>query len=297
MGGTDGGFFTIDERGQFSFSATSPPDFEIPGDAGGDNVYNVTVQAGDGTHTELVPVTVNVTDVNEGPEISGTQTLSFDENRATEQVLARYAGSDPENPGTPINRWSTSGTDGGDFTINESGELTFRNVPDYERPADSNRDNVYNLSVRAYDGRYYGYQEVAVTVTDENEPPTINTVSDPAFTYRENDIKAVYTFRATDPEGGDITWTPGGADGGYFLMEEGALKFASAPDFEIPRGANGNDYQVTVVAEDDQRNRAMLACVGFGYRRERGANSVGQRDSLIHREPEHGPVAGQVYGQ
>ena len=252
VGGTDGGFFTIDQRGQFSFSETSPPDFEIPGDSGRDNVYNVTVQASDGTHTESVPVTVSITDVNEGPEISGNQSLGFDENRATEQVLARYAGSDPENPGTPINRWSTSGTDGGDFAINEQGELTFRKVPDYERPVDSNRDNIYNFSVRAYDGRYYGHHEVTVTVTDENEPPAINTVSNPAFTYRENDTKAVYTFRATDPEGGDITWTPGGADGGDFIIEEGALKFASPPDFESPRGASENEYQVTVQASDGQ---------------------------------------------
>ena len=259
VGGTDGGFFTIDQRGQFSFSETSPPDFEIPGDSGRDNVYNVTVQASDGTHTESVPVTVSITDVNEGPEISGNQSLGFDENRATEQVLARYAGSDPENPGTPINRWSTSGTDGGDFAINEQGELTFRKVPDYERPVDSNRDNIYNFSVRAYDGRYYGYHEVTVTVTDENEPPAINTVSNPAFTYRENDTKAVYTFRATDPEGGDITWTPGGADGGDFIIEEGALKFASPPDFESPRGASENEYQVTVQASDGQVAPATLA--------------------------------------
>ena len=90
---------------------------------------------------------VNVTDVNEGPTVSGSETLSSTENRSTDQVLSRYTGSDPESPSTPINRWSTSGTDGGDFTINEDGELTFRNVPDYERPADSNRDNIYTFSV------------------------------------------------------------------------------------------------------------------------------------------------------
>ena len=166
VGGTDSGFFAIDERGQFSFSETSPPDFEFPGDSGGDNVYNVTVQASDGTHTESVAVMVNVTDVNEGPTVSGSETLSSTENRSTDQVLSRYTGSDPESPGTPINRWSTSGTDGGDFTINEDGELTFLNVPDYERPADSNRDNIYTFSVRAYDGRYYGYHEVTVAVDD-----------------------------------------------------------------------------------------------------------------------------------
>ena len=358
VGGTDGGFFTIDERGQFSFNETSPPDFEMPGDSGGDNVYDVTVQASDGAHTESVAVMVNVTDVNEGPEISGTQTLGFDENRATDQVLARYTGRDPENPGTPINRWSTSGTDGGDFTINEDGELTFRNVPDYERPADSNRDNIYTFSVRAYDGRYYGYHEVTVAVDDldeitgsstldrsenfegllatysatglggltvvpawrltgtdggdfsiseqgeltfrsrpdyerpadsnrdnvynfdvqvsdggyygshdvtvrvtpVNEPPTITTTNSSATGLRqpENRISTLYTYRATDPEGGTVTWSAAGPDGGDFTIVGGALRFGTEPDFESPTGANGNEYRVTVRAEDAQGNPDTL---------------------------------------
>ena len=358
VGGTDGGFFTIDERGQFSFNETSPPDFEMPGDSGGDNVYDVTVQASDGAHTESVAVMVNVTDVNEGPEISGTQTLGFDENRATDQVLARYTGRDPENPGTPINRWSTSGTDGGDFTINEDGELTFRNVPDYERPADSNRDNIYTFSVRAYDGRYYGYHEVTVAVDDldeitgsstldrsenfegllatysatglggltvvpawrltgtdggdfsiseqgeltfrsrpdyerpadsnrdnvynfdvqvsdggyygshdvtvrvtpVNEPPTITTTNSSATGLRqpENRISTLYTYRATDPERGTVTWSAAGPDGGDFTIVGGALRFGTEPDFESPTGANGNEYRVTVRAEDAQGNPDTL---------------------------------------
>ena len=358
VGGTDGGFFTTDERGQFSFNETSPPDFEIPGDSGRDNVYDVTVQASDGAHTESVAVMVNVTDVNEGPEISGTQTLGFDENRATDQVLARYTGRDPENPGTPINRWSTSGTDGGDFTINEDGELTFRNVPDYERPADSNRDNIYTFSVRAYDGRYYGYHEVTVAVDDldeitgpstldrsenfegllatysatglggltvvpawrltgtdggdfsiseqgeltfrsrpdyerpadsnrdnvynfdvqvsdggyygshdvtvrvtpVNEPPTITTTNSSAtgLWQPENRISTLYTYRATDPEGGTVTWSAAGPDGGDFTIVGGALRFGTEPDFESPTGANGNEYRVTVRAEDAQGNPDTL---------------------------------------
>ena len=259
VGGADGGFFSIDERGEFSFSENSPPDFEFPGDLGGDNIYNVTVQASDGTHTESVAVMVNVTDVNEGPTVSGSETLSSTENRSTEQVLASYTGSDPESPGTPINRWSTSGTDGGDFTINENGELKFRNTPDYERPADSNRDNIYTLSVRAYDGRYYGYHQVAVMVRDMNEAPTITTTSRTEFSYGENGTSTIHTFRATDPEGGDFEWDVAGPDASYFsISETGVLTFSSSPDFENSLGTNRNEYQVTVQARDEQRNTSNL---------------------------------------
>ncbi len=259
VGGADGRFFTIDQRGEFSFSENSPPDFEFPGDLGGDNIYNVTVQASDGTHTGSVAVMVNVTDVNEGPTVSGSETLSSTENRSTEQVLASYTGSDPESPGTPINRWSTSGTDGGDFTINENGELKFRNTPDYERPADSNRDNIYTLSVRAYDGRYYGYHQVTVMVRDMNEAPTITTTSRTEFSYGENGTSTIHTFRATDPEGGDFEWDVAGPDASDFsISETGVLTFSSSPDFENPLGTNRNEYQVTVQARDEQRNTSNL---------------------------------------
>ena len=107
--------------------------------------------------------------------MTGSVSLTFTENVEMDRVLATYTGRDPEDPSADITRWSLSGTDAGDFTINENGELSFRYVPDYERPADSGRDNLYNFSVRASDGSLYGYLGVTVTVEDVNEAPTITT--------------------------------------------------------------------------------------------------------------------------
>ena len=260
-GGADGSDFIIEE-GTLKFA--SSPDYESPAGANG-NEYLVTVQARDGQgNTASLPVTVTVTDVNEGPEISGQQTLSFAENRATEQVLTTYSGSDPEEPGTPITRWSTSGTDGGDFVMNEQGELRFRYLPDYERPADSNRDNIYNFSVRASDGRYYGYLEVMVTVTPVNEAPTITTTSSSAtgLMQPENRTTRLYTYRATDPEGATVRWSVGGTDGRFFTINErGEFSFSenSPPDHELPGDSGGNNvYDVMVEATDDDFNTARL---------------------------------------
>ena len=61
-------------------------------------------------------VTVTVSDMNEGPVVSGSQSLSFVENQATDRILAAYAATDPEDPGAVISRWSLSGSDAGDFT-------------------------------------------------------------------------------------------------------------------------------------------------------------------------------------
>ena len=119
-------------------------------------------------------------------------------------VLRTYTGRDPEDPTLELTNWRTSGTDGGDFTMSEDGELSFRNTPDYERPADSNRDNEYGFTVQVSDGRYYGSFDVTVTVEAVNEPPDIT--GDIEITYHENGDRALETYRATDPEKTDITW-------------------------------------------------------------------------------------------
>ena len=260
--GTDDDDFTISETGVLSFA--SPPDYESPADSDRDNVYEVTVVAkDDASNSGTLDVVVTVTDVNEGPEISGQQGLSFTENQQTERVLATYTATDPEDTSAVITRWSLTGTDAGDFTIDESGQLSFRNVPDHERPADSGRDNVYNLSVRASDGRNYGYLAVTVTVEDVNEAPTITTTSKTAFTYRENGTATIYTFRATDPERSAIAWSVSGTDDDDFTISEtGVLSFASPPDYESPADSDrDNVYEVTVVAKDDASNSGTLDVV------------------------------------
>ena len=90
-------------------------------------------------NTGSLAVTVTVREVNEGPAVSGPQSLSFPENQTTARILASYTATDPEDPAGTNIRWGLSGTDGGDFTINESGQLTFRNVPDYDKPATRGR--------------------------------------------------------------------------------------------------------------------------------------------------------------
>ena len=268
VSGPDGDDFEISDTGVLTF--VDVPDFENPTDADGDNVYEVTVVATDDDgHIDSLAVTVTVTDVNEGPVVSGLQGLSFTENQATDRVLAIYGAIDPEDPSAVISRWSLSGRDGGDFTVSEGGELSFRRVPDFERPADSGRDNVYEFSVRASDGRNYGYLPVVVTVEDVNEAPVITTTSRTSFSYRENGTATIYTFSAADPEGGAITWSTGGADGDDFAIiadsrGRGVLAFAGPPDFESPTDADRdnvyevNVYEVTVVAIDSEGNRAEL---------------------------------------
>ena len=117
-------------------------------------------------------VVVTVTEVPEGPEItapSGQTEFTHDEN--VDRVVATFTARDPEDPTSGIARWSLAGSDAGDLTITDTSqqtgrntaELTFRNTPDYDSPADSNRDNEYLVTIRAYDqGNRYGSLNVTV---------------------------------------------------------------------------------------------------------------------------------------
>ncbi|MDJ0391616.1 family 16 glycosylhydrolase [Roseomonas sp. E05] len=69
-GGADAALFGINpESGALVFLAA--PDYEAPRDAGGDNVYEVTVQAGSGASATQQAITVSVSDVNDPGILAG----------------------------------------------------------------------------------------------------------------------------------------------------------------------------------------------------------------------------------
>ncbi|MDT3778353.1 DUF2341 domain-containing protein [Nitrospira sp. MA-1] len=68
IGGADAALFRIDPTtGVLTF--ITAPDFQAPGDAGRDNIYDVTVQASDGTAVDTQAIAVTVTQANVPPQI------------------------------------------------------------------------------------------------------------------------------------------------------------------------------------------------------------------------------------
>ena len=63
LSGDDAFLFEIDASGALSF--INAPDYEAPADAGGDNVYDVTVTVSDGAQTDSQDIAVTVADVDE----------------------------------------------------------------------------------------------------------------------------------------------------------------------------------------------------------------------------------------
>ncbi len=203
LSGADADDFRIDLSGNMTFAEI--PDYESPDDTGGNNEYQLTVVATDDglpSQDGRFDVTVTVTPVNEPPTVNGPISHSIDEN--DENFAASYSASDPEGSSTTFS-WSLSGTDRGDFTISQDGQLTLRNVPDYERPADFNRDNDYLLTVRASDGQYTGTLDVTVTVNAINGAPTVT--GDATLSYPENTAttRVLDRYTAADPERGQLT--------------------------------------------------------------------------------------------
>jgi VCBS repeat-containing protein len=247
-GGADQALFSIDgSTGVLTFNA--PPDFENPADADADNQYVVQVTASDGTNDTNQTLTITGTDDDEAPSITSSNTASVVEN--TTAVLTATA-TDPE-----VNTitWSiTGGADAADFSIDtNTGALTFSSAPDFEAPADADTDNSYIVEVTANDGTNNTAQTITVTVTDDNESPSITSSN--AFSVAENST-AVSTLTTSDPENDTITWSiSGGADSALFSINTstGALAFLAAPNFESPADADtNNDYVVQVTATDGE---------------------------------------------
>jgi hypothetical protein len=65
--------------------------------------------------------------------------------------------------------FSLTGDDKDLFTVSETGVVEFVSAPDYENPADTGADNVYNFTVVATNGSASDSLAMVVTVTDVNE--------------------------------------------------------------------------------------------------------------------------------
>ena len=71
---------------------------------------------------------------------------------APTQRIRRLVTPACANTGTITCDWSLKGADAEDFNIGNQnlgtpGELTFKEIPNYEMPADANRDNMYMVTV------------------------------------------------------------------------------------------------------------------------------------------------------
>ena len=178
-GGEDQDLFTV-SGDQLAFTAA--PDFEVPTDADGNNVYLVQVTATDeagGATTQDLSITVANDPADEPPSPNEppppneppafTIDAVVDEN--TTAVLT-LAAADPE--GGVVDFALSGGEDQDLFTVSGD-QLAFTAAPDFEVPTDADGNNVYLVQVTATDEAGGATtQDLSITVANDpaEEPPS-----------------------------------------------------------------------------------------------------------------------------
>jgi Ca2+-binding RTX toxin-like protein len=253
-GGADAARFAIDAL-TGALSLIDAPDFEAPGDADGDNVYDVLVSADDGIASVTASVSVAVGNEDEGVKIvsyGGDETVGAG---VAENSIALGQVEAVDEDGDAVSYAIVGGADAAWFSVDEAtGQLSFVAAPDFEAWADADGDNVYRVEVAAIAGAFSDVQAFEIHVLNVNEPVAIgsNGGGSSAFVAVVENNTAVTVVVATDPEGAPVSYSiVSGGDASDFTInsQTGLLRFISAPDFESPHDGNGDNlYAVTVRA-------------------------------------------------
>ena len=238
--------------GDLSFIAS--PNYESPLDQDSNNIYQLSITASDGEYSASQALSISVANVNEAPSFSTTSVdLSTAEN--VNFVHTVEAATD-EDQGETLT-YELSGTDKADFNFNASTrQLSFVSTPNYENPADSGRNNNYQVSITVSDGQYSATQDLSISVSDVNEAPSF-AITNVDLSSAENNTGFKYTVAAAiDEDPSDrLSYQLSGSDAAEFSFNTSTreLVFAATPNYENPLDSGGNnDYRISVVASDGE---------------------------------------------
>lgn len=267
LSGNDSGEMTIDaSSGAIQFVAA--PDFEVPRDAGGNNVYNVSVMASYSAGTSITQnLTFTVTDVNEAPVFSSPASINVAENTLDTGLI--LVAADPDS-GDVVTYTINGGVDQAQFTVDAmNGNILFVAQPDFEVPTDSDQDNSYEADLLATDnGGLTDSLSVQVSVTDVSQIE-VSVLYPTAFgNIGGEEGGSVVTGKMIDLEDGIVD--PGDAAS---IIVNGVTATQSPPDrwsaLDVPIAAtsglevvatseSGNEFRIV----RDVHNTPHLACLG-----------------------------------
>ena len=282
LGGTDAAVFAIDSKtGQLKTSGELNHETKA--------AYTVNVIVSDGSGTDTISVTINVTDVNEAPVIAAdTDTVrSVAEDTAAGENIGSAITATDEDDGDTLT-WTLGGTDAESFDIvRTSGQLQTKAALDYED------QDAYSVTVNVSDGNLTDSIDITINITDidENRAPAFSsdtaTLSIAEDTGTGQDIGAAIT--ATDADGDDLEYSLGGTDSASFsiVSTSGQLRTKAALDYEskssyevtvsVSDGNGGSDsITVTINVTDVQENRAPAFSSGTATRSVAEDTATGQ---------------------
>ena len=243
LGGTDAATFDIDSTsGQLKTKAEL--NYETK------KVYTLTITVSDGSLTDTINVTINITDIeetipNRAPVFTEgeTTTRAVAENTiADTNIGVAVAATDPD--GNTLT-YTLGGTDAATFDIDStSGQLKTKDTLNYENKSS------YSVTITVSDGDLTDVINVNINVTNQNDAPIFtkgNSATRAVAENTETGANIGTVVAATDPDGNTLTYTLGGTDADVFAIDNatGQLKTKATLDYETKK-----TYSVTITASD-----------------------------------------------
>ncbi len=178
---------------------------------------------------------------NSAPVFSSPASATIEEN--TDGVF--YTATATDADGDALSFTISGGADAAALQISNAGALRFTAPPDFENPADTGGDNVYNIEIAANDGMATTVLSLAISVTNGgNDDFTVRRVSagfsQPLYLTAVPDgsgrvfvVEKGGLIRILDPDTGGIDPDPFLDVSGEISTdgERGLLGLALAPDF------------------------------------------------------------------
>jgi hypothetical protein len=234
LGGAGGTLSTIPQNGVF-------------GNQGYQVGFHLEVNATDNgspTQSTLQNILVMITNEDELPEFNSSQsyTLSINENNALAIPNLFDYVYDPEGPGT-IAFEAIGGDDAGLFSLNDAtGELSFQVSPDFEKPADTNNDNSYEVEISLSNSLQSTISQVfKIQVLNVNDAPVLSDSSTLKLTIPENQ-SFVKKFEFIDQDNNnsklDIFYVVDGSDVKFVTNQSGATPSFSS-SYTVATSADG----------------------------------------------------------
>ncbi|WP_424971012.1 Ig-like domain-containing protein [Dinoroseobacter sp. S76] len=217
------GTFDYDPNGQFEALAVGESDTDS---------FSYTVSDGNGG-SDTATVTVTINGANDAPVFVSSDTFSLPENT----TLVGTVETTDLDASDDVTYEIVGGADELLFNIDEdTGELSFINAPDFENAGDAGGDNIYNVTVSAFDGTETVTQDITVNVTDVDDTgaPTILTGTsgfDVLFGSGDDEIFRTLGGRI------DQSFAGGGAD----VFEFGDETSNGQREFDFIFGFDGDD--------------------------------------------------------
>ncbi|MEO1255176.1 MAG: T9SS type A sorting domain-containing protein, partial [Bacteroidota bacterium] len=227
------------------------PDFESPQDANADNEYLIDITARDASgNARTQQVTIFVLDVDEVPPMFTSSNTSSSVENNLEVIYTIEA-----NEEASFTLGNTK--DESLFSLTNGNEIRFIESPDFERPLDSNTDNVYELDVIATDqAGNSSTLALTITITDiDDTAPVITSAGSGSI--NENAEGIAYVATANE----EVVFSLGSSlDESFFeVANNSEISFNNAPDFEDPKDANAdNVYEIRIQAVDLAGNTSSI---------------------------------------